>query len=167
MRSFLISSAVLGLAANLSYGDEPAGQLSVRAEVATIKIAPQQSGSPLLELPAIDLTVFVSARCQDALRPESVSISVADTRLTLAGDELTSGEVLERTIRIPANQLAPVATGDFCIAGNSASEATLLHVPEALSAQLSLKCAGDAAPTMLYLTRTLGIALSCMPPVEI
>lgn len=157
--------AVLGSAATVAaYGDEPAGQLRVASDSASVAIGPRPPGPRLVQLPDISFTMQIEARCNADLQAESVSISVADSRVSLRSGELTEQGTAETTIRVPKNQLGPLTIENFCIAGDAGGDATPLLFRDALSAQASLKCAAEGRQSIVYQTVALGVELSCELP---
>jgi len=138
---------------------------------AHVEITPRPPGRRLIRLPGITFTLRVEPRCAAGLGAESVSISVADTRLNLGREALLNpapGEaaVVTRKMRIPRSQIGPVAIEDFCIAGDESNATAALRVHDALSAQLSLRCADASRQSIVYQTVALEITLSCKVAVS-
>ena len=91
-----------------------AARLSVEAAPAEAAIQPLPEGRSLVGLPALEFEFGILADCGPDRVPTSVSISVADTRTTLTGEQLRTDGPIVAAIRLPARQLSPVAVDDFC-----------------------------------------------------
>lgn len=161
MRIVFVCGAILVLSASNSFSDEPGGRIVVESDPAVIEILPQPPGPRLIRLPEISFAMQIEARCNSDLLAESVSISIADTRVNLTYAELTDKGVAQKTIRVPAHQIAPLTIENFCIADAATNIATPMQVRDALSAQVSLKCAAAGRQSMLYQTVALGVTLAC------
>ena len=141
-----------------------ADRLTVYAEPAPASVAAQAEGRRLLQLPDLEYRLRIRKHCAGGRRAESVSISVADTRRTLNGDALHEEAEIETTLRIGAGQLAPIALRSFCVAGDDNGR-TLL-VQSVLTANASLRCAGDDGESIFYTSTTLDVAIHCEAPAE-
>ena len=166
MRIVFICGAIIGLSASSSFGDDLAGQLVLESDAAVIEIPPQAPGLRLIHLPEISFAMQIEVRCGSDLLPESVSISVADTRVNLGSAELADQGIVQKTIRVPARQIAPLTIENFCIADDTTKVATPVQVRDALSAQVSLKCAAAGRQSMVYQTVALSVALTCRSPED-
>jgi hypothetical protein len=164
MRFVLTCSALVCLMTGNAFGDDSDDQLQVQTETASVDIGPRPPGLRLLKLPGMEFTLRINAHCNDDLIAESVSISVADTRVNLGPDALADLEIIEKTIRIPSKQIAPLAIENFCVADDKVGEAMRLEVRDALSAQLSLTCVGENRRSISYQTVALTVALTCKQP---
>lgn len=149
------------MSATAAHGDELAGQLRVESDSASVAILPQPPGPRLIQLPDITFTMQIEARCKAGLHAESISISVADSRVNLQSTELTEQGIAETTIRVPKNQLGPLMIENFCIAGDDTGAAAALQFRDTLSAHVSLKCAADDRQSIVYQAVALGVELSC------
>lgn len=166
MRPVIISLAIIVLAGSACYGEESEGQLIVEIAAAVVEIRPRPPGRHLIRIPGITLTMRFSAQCDDALQPDSLSVSVADTRVTIRKEELQNQDAVEKTIRIPRRQIGPVAIEDFCVAGEQEPGKTELRMPNALTAQLSLKCVNAERQSIIYQTKALELSLRCQSPAN-
>lgn len=164
MRIPLFFAAISCVTTDAAFSDELAGQLRVASDFASVAIEPRPPGPRLIQLPDISFTMRIETRCNAQLQTESVSVSVADSRVSLGATELTEQGIAETTIRVPKNQLGPLTIENFCIAGDAPSEAAPLQFRDALSAQVSLTCAAEGRRSIIYQAVALGVELSCESP---
>ena len=155
--------------------------LTVAAEVAAVAVAVQPPERHFFELPSLDYVFRVEARCHSDWKPESLSLNVADSRVTRTGTELEGNASQQLELKIPAKQLAPIAMRDFCVIDpateGSAAEADTpgrhrdttarpgqLTIGAALSVHASLRCSlGDEQRT-IYVSEPLDVTLTCAVP---
>lgn len=135
-------------------------QLKVEFDTAIAKIAPRASAKPI-QLPNLTFTLRVQALCAAPQITESVSVSIADTRITLKPED---DELIEKSIRVSRKQLGPVAVDDFCLDEPGAEAQDSLQISAALTAHLSLRCADDSNASISYETAALNVALQCELP---
>jgi len=134
-------------------------RLSVHAEPAVATIARRAGGRRLTQPPELKFDLHIRTRCARGWLPESVSISVADTKKTISGEELLSESSIETSILVSPRQLAPIALQDFCVIGDSAQQS--LIVTTALTAHVSLRCAREDDQTIVYSAKALDILINC------
>jgi hypothetical protein len=161
MRGLIFFAVIAVLSGVESRGDAADSQLVVDFDAAIIKIAPRAAGRRLVRLPSLTFALRVQAQCAGDLDPHSVSISIADTRITLRPE---NAKTIEKTIRVPQRQLGPVAIESFCVSGETENPQPLLQVHDALSAQVSLHCVGENRESITYQTVALELALQCDLP---
>ena len=135
-------------------------RLLIEAEPAVAVISMHEGGRKLVNLPELEFGLKVTPRCAGRAQPESLSITVADTRTTLSGEALREGDPVDISLRISANQLAPVALQEFCIDPESAGESILLT--SALTAQASLRCMREEKQSIVYAAEALDIRVDCI-----
>ena len=155
--------------------------LAVAAEVAAVAVPPQPAERHLFELPALDYVFRVEARCHSDWKPESLSLNVADTRVTRTAAELENGANQELELKVPSEQLAPISMHDFCVIepvpeGSAGKTETAdsdfiarpgpgrMTVGAALSVQASLRCSLGDEQRMVYVSEPLDVALTCALP---
>lgn len=155
--------------------------LAVAAEVAPVPVPPQPAERHFFELPALDYVFRVEARCHSDWKPESLSLNVADTRVTRTAAELENSAKQELELKIPSKQLAPIPMHDFCVIEpvpeGSAGEAETadptriarpapgrMTVGAALSVQASLRCSLGDEQRMIYVSEPLDVTLTCALP---
>lgn len=112
----------------------------------------------LLRLPALEFGLRMTPHCT-AGTATAISVSVADTRLTLAGDDVTNGHLLEAELVVPGAQLPPLLVEDFCSAQSSGGDSRLIE--GVLTAQLSLRCTNGDRQTVHYQSKRLDLRLNC------
>jgi hypothetical protein len=155
--------------------------LTVAAEVAAIAVAAQPPERHFFELPSLDYVFRVEARCHGDWKPESLSVTVADSRVTRTGTELegNANQLLE--LKVPAKQLAPIAMRDFCVIApateGSAAESEMpdwnrgttarpgqMTIGAALSVHASLRCSLGDEQRIIYVSQPLDVTLTCAGP---
>jgi hypothetical protein len=146
-----------------------ADRLHMNAEPAVTVLALQRAESKLVQLPAdVEFRLSVTSNCAGGGRPESLSVTIADTVMTVGGEELQATDTLELVVRVPASQLAPLALGAFCV--DPASEGASILAVAALTAQASLRCSRGEDQSIVYAAKPLDIRVYCIPaaatPVE-
>lgn len=148
--------------------------LKMQADVPEVRIESRGAGRDFVRLPALSFAFTFHASCSEDLLPVSLQLSVADTRKTLRGNEITANNATLTALNIPANQIAPVVIRDFCgrpdaddIDGQSRDELSrIIIIPAALSAQASLRCASESDAQTVYVSGPLDIALACEAAAE-
>ena len=111
----------------------------------------------------------IDAGCPTGQQPGSISISIADTRVSLEEAETTASMPLSVPVTVPASQIGPIPLGRFCTSGDemeSAQAETMVTVPAVLSAQVSLLCTGESASEMSFTSKPLDVTLHCEPATE-
>jgi hypothetical protein len=154
--------------------------LAVAAEVTAIAVPPQPPERHFFDLPSLDYVFRIEARCHNDWEPESLSLSVADSRVARTATELEGKANLELELKIPAKQLAPIAMRNFCVI-DPAAEGSMAdretpdwnrHTPApgemtigaAMSVHASLRCSlGDEQRT-IYVSQPLDVTLICAVP---
>ncbi len=141
--------------------------LSVSANAPTVSVAPRDSGRSFMRLPTLEYVFEIHANCSDGRIPKSISLNVADSRMSLTAEQIASDGPTELSLQVPASQIAPLAIEDFCIAEDGDDDdidgdmQTELSVESALSAQASLLCEGEDDRAMTYVSRPLDVSLVC------
>jgi hypothetical protein len=159
--------------------ERPADRVTIREEPPLVTVHGLPPGRYSVDLPDLEYALEIDARCADGAAPESLSVTVADTRARLTARELATGPVQRLVLKVPASQTAPLALDDFCpappaAAGDGASlpfrpagEATAsappLEVPDVLSAQVSLVCGEGEQRRVSWFSRPLAVKLACQP----
>lgn len=159
----LISAALVLGTASLTADEIP--QFDVEFDVPVASILPR-STEGLINLPSITYVVRATASCPELQSPESISISIADTRVSVKPVE---DEAVETTIRVSNKQLGPVSATNFCLTNtesdaHEAGETELIQIDNALSAQMSLRCVGEQDESIRYESAVLSVALQCGSP---
>jgi hypothetical protein len=146
--------------------------------VAVVAVGPQPPERHSFELPSLDYVFRVEARCHSDWKPESLSLNIADSRVTRAGTELQDNTSQQLELKVPAKQLAPIAMRDFCVidpaAEGSAVEAETrtrnrdetprpghMTIGAALSVHASLRCSLGDEQRIIYVSEPLDVTLTC------
>lgn len=148
--------------------------VEITVNVPVVAVSPQPGDRHFLNLPSLEYQFRIEPRCETGWRPESFSLNVADSRVSLSGAELNEG-TRELLLRVPARQIAPVPVAGFCVIGEAekgSAEAasgrskpgSQLGIGGALSAHASLVCGSDDARDITYVARPLDVLLSCEAP---
>jgi len=119
-----------------------ANDLQVAADTPAITVSTRSGRRNFMRLPALEFAFVIETSCRADLVPQAVSLSIADTRVTVSADELSSGLPLEISLRIPAAQIAPIAVNRFCTID-------------------ALLCAGETSSEMIYVAESLDVMLRC------
>ena len=135
-------------------------RLSIDAQPAVAVIAVQEGGRKLVQLPTLEFLLSVSPQCAAGGQPESVSVTIADTRSTVREEDLLAAATVDVPMRIAASQLAPFALREFCL--DPASEAESITLASALTAQASLRCAHGERRTIVFAATPLDIRVDCV-----
>ena len=142
---------------------ESVSLIKIRSEPAAVEVVPQAAGRRLIRLPALEFSLDIEPQCDTNMRAESLSISVADTRETVAVAE-TDEAVVATTLTLPRHQTAPLAVVDFCqTAADQGMRSQELLVRDAFTAHLSLRCTNGERQSIVYASQPLDLALRCKP----
>jgi hypothetical protein len=141
-----------------------ADDLEVSASTPEVTISTRPAGRNFIHLPALEYHFQVAARCHVAMNPTSVSLSIADTRVTVPADVLATGSALQLSVSIPATQIGPVAVAGFCV--NDAAKAipgarSTVRIAAVLSAQAAMLCIDETSNHITYVSEPLDIILHC------
>jgi len=149
---------------------EPVHDFGISADVPIVTVAPRRAGRMTMSLPGLTYAMTLTVDCDTNWQPDSVSISVADSRTSFNAEQLQAGRELNLELRIPSIQIAPLRVEKFCVVSDLNTPEALIQnritVPGVLSAQASLRCATDSEQSMLYVTKPLDVVLKCDAPEE-
>lgn len=170
----LVAAAGIGFAAA---GPGAVEKVALAVETPSVEVRPRPPGRQLLDLPALEYSFEVDARCKEQWVPESLSLSIADSRVVLGASQLSAGEPRRVSLKIPARQLAPVVIHDFCIVEDAVATPGLkvdrlptsvsqpgITIKSVLSAQASLLCRKDEERSIVYVSKPLDVTLICLAP---
>ena len=166
--SFPVFAATTAVAGTLCLLARPlpavAGELDVSANTPTVVISTRPAGRNFMRLPSLDYLFAIDAECPAELQPSSITISIADTRVSLSDADVSAPMPLSIPVTVPASQISPIAVDRYCTE-NQAEERDApdpnLTIPAVLSAQISLLCAGEASGEMTYASNSLDVVLEC------
>lgn len=133
--------------------------LTVHANEASAQIQPREQGQ--ITLPSLDLSLIAAFACPADAEAESVTISVADTHKRYGPEELAGATALEVSINVPAGQIAPIASAEFCHDGGPVDERELL-VPGVATAHVSLRCRSETVSSIDFASVALPLRLHCL-----
>lgn len=156
LMAFLLT-AIVPSHVTLAQSDDSAA-LKVDADAPVVEINARTAGRNFMRLPSLNYRFDLATKCPIDLEPKSISLSVADTRKSLAEADFTGNQAISVPMTIPASQIGPVAVDGFCVA--DAGDETL-RIPAVLSVQASLLCANDEKSQMIYASTSLDVTLSC------
>ena len=116
-----------------------------------------------IELPGLQYAFRIEASCASGLMPDSMLLSVADTRKRISASDIQSGSESGIMIIIPAGQIAPLTVEGFCLASsdNDQHKNHRVTVRGVLSAQASLLCSGENGQQITYASQALDVTLTC------
>ena len=144
--------------------------LSISAQAPVVPLPLRAPGRHSLRLPTLEYRFEIQVRCTANRSPESLSLSVADTRHSFAANEITANGATEFSLSIPAGQIPPVVIDGFCIArgddnrDRETDSRDRITIPAALSAQAALLCGSEEDSAMTYVSRPLDVSLVCKRP---
>lgn len=161
--------AILLIAATAFVTDSVPAEVSslfvVKANAAVAAIEPVADDRRLISLPSLQYALTVRPSCAAGMRAEAMSVSIADTQRTYSGDEISQQMLFEISLSIPRQQIGPIPIQRFCRAGRAGKDEdageSVLHIKDAFTAQLSLRCANENARSIVYASQPLDVALEC------
>jgi len=136
-------------------------RLSVDVAPAIVQVRPLAQGRKLIRLPTLEFRFTIQATCALDTEVQSVSISIADTRKTISGDDILSAFDQPVVFSVPARQVSPVAVDGFCPQADDRERQAELLVRDAVTAHLSLRCTGENGADITYSSRALDVILQC------
>ncbi len=158
-RLILLSLAVASTA--MPARSETVSQIKVMSKPAAVAIAPLATGRRLIQLPALEFSLTIEPQCENDMQAESISISVADTRETVAVVD-ADASIVATTITVPRRQAAPLAVVGFCQVDEDQNRSSReLLVRDAFTAHLSLRCTNGERQSIVYASKALDLALFC------
>jgi len=175
MRSIRCSVAILLAVAAVAEAEENSltHSLVLTASTPRVEISSRNATRNYLRLPSLEYAFQFTARCAGNFSPQSLSLSIADSRKSLSGEQLQNMTTeIAITMTVPAKQLAPLAIENFCIMPASDTDTMTLSssktiiIPAAFSAQASLLCVSEDQQAMIYASNSLDITLICNPGEE-
>jgi hypothetical protein len=135
-------------------------EIRARAQPASVELSPLSDDGRPVRLPALEFALRIEPACAGDAEPRSLSISVADTRLSFPASDLQGKPAVETTLTLPQRQSAPVRIDDFCRVGKDDARSRFL-LEGAYTARLSLRCGPDGSQFIVYATLPLDVDLRC------
>ena len=158
---YLVLAIALTVMIGPAHGED---RLAVFADTPTATVEANSSRRNFLRLPELEYSIRVELECDTGSAPVSLLVSVADTRKSVDADGLQSGEDVAFQLAVPADQIAPIAIDGFCKTDDLQPDENVL-IPAALSAQASLRCAGESVAQTIYASTSLDVELTCKTTV--
>jgi len=155
LRVPVLFAACLGIATRIAVADS---LLTLHANEATAQIEPREQGQ--IVLPSLDVSLLATFDCPADDEAESVTVSVADTLRRYGLEEIANTTTLEASISVPAGQIAPISSAEFCRNDATPDERGLL-VPGAATAHVSLRCRGESQSSLYFASVALPLRLYC------
>ncbi len=157
--SLLVITILLSVRVDAS--EEPT--IEIASSTPSVVLAPRPYGR-FIRLPSLEIEFSVRPSCPGDSQPQSVTLSVADTRKSIGVENLTARQIATITLQVPAKQIAPIAAADFCrISGDDGSvyEGKELTFADALTAHASLRCSADSDDSITYVSHALNVKIRC------
>jgi hypothetical protein len=140
---------------------DSAARLSVHATPAIVQVKPLAEGRKLIRLPTLEFRFTIQAVCAINTEAKSISISIADTRKTISGDDIATVSDMPIVFSVPARQVSPVAVDGFCPLADDRDRLAELLVRSAVTVHLSLRCSGEKGQAITYASHALDVMLQC------
>ncbi|MFQ5547925.1 MAG: hypothetical protein ACE5FV_06525 [Woeseia sp.] len=168
MRSaFLLGIVTTVLSIDVAADPRPAQRIYITADIPTVPVQPRRAGRVAFRLPTLTYALTLTSYCDENWQPASVSINVADSRMSIDAEQLRSHEAIDVQLRIPSNQIAPLRIERFCVEEDMDGirpDDRFVTIPAALSAQASLLCVLESERSITYVTKPLDVTLECQAP---
>ena len=145
---------VLAVFASAVAADDRSQWLKVEASTPVVAIAAGNGERRFISLPDLDYEFRLQSACPSGWEPARLSLSVADTRASLAPP--ASATALRLTV--PAAQIAPLPVSTLCA---DAADDAGITVPAVLSAQAALVCTSGDSEQTAWTSTALAITLTC------
>ena len=161
IRTVLALTAASAMAAPAAIAQEPSLELSASTPIVTL--APRAQGR-FINLPELEFAFELQPDCPAEWQPESILLSIADTRASLRGGDINRDTLSPVVLKVPASQIAPVAAESFCRvdeANESIFETSELRLPETVTVHASLRCSADEKELIAYVSRSLDVTVRC------
>lgn len=141
---------------------EPTGRIFVEADPAVVTITPLADDARLISLPTLRYALRVEPTCAAEMRPESIVVSIADTRKTYGANQIDGQQRVEIELILPDKQIGPLAIREFCRDGMTVTGTDrMLRINDVITAHLSLRCAGEGFESIVYASQSLDVQLNC------
>ena len=136
----------------------------VTANTPEVAVEPRINERVAVRVPNLEYSFEVTTQCLDGHNPESLLVSIADTRRRIKASTLLAENVVSLTMTVPARQIGPFQIESFCVTPADelpSGSASTLVIQGAVSAQFALTCANEEGERVVYATRSLDVALTC------
>ncbi|MFQ6004153.1 MAG: hypothetical protein ACE5OQ_01505 [Woeseia sp.] len=166
-KAFLLGILATALSVKVAAGPRPAQRIDITADTPTVSVQPRGAGRIAFRLPTLTYALTLTMVCDEEWRPASVSINVADSRMSIDEELLRSSAAIDVELKIPSNQIAPLRIERFCVEENTDGvppDDNFVTIAAALSAQASLLCILESEQSIVYVTKPLDVTLECETP---
>ncbi len=151
--------ATSGWTAHAAVADE----LRIGANTPSVEVSTRPASRNFMPLPSLDYAFDVDLQCTAPFEARGVSLSIADTRISLDEDQLENPSARRVSLTIPAGQIPPVRIENFCLADRPESDAEeRVEIPAVLSVQGSLVCANEEESRITYTSTPLDVIVNCV-----
>ena len=151
--------ATSGWTAHAAVADE----LRIGANTPSVEVSTRPASRNFMPLPSLDYAFDVDLQCTAPFEARGVSLSIADTRISLDEDQLDDPSARRVSLTIPAGQIPPVRIENFCLADRAESDAEKrVEIPAVLSVQGSLVCANEEESRITYTSTPLDVIVNCV-----
>lgn len=140
---------------------EAGDALTLTASESSAQLAPRERGPQQVSLPALEFSLRATIACPPGADAESVTVSIADTRMHFGPGDISDKTALDVNISVPSRQIAPVTVADFCVRGQPGEKNHLL-IPGVATAQASLRCRSEKESSLHFKSAVLPIRLLCV-----
>lgn len=157
--SLLVSATLLS--ARIDAREEPT--IEIASSTPSVILAPRTYGR-FVRLPSLEIEFNLRMSCPADMQPQSVTLSVADTRKSITVDEISTRQIPTITLHVPGKQIAPIAAADFCRTGEDGLpvfEGQELMFTDALTAHASLRCSADSDDSITYVSHAVDVKIRC------
>ena len=137
-------------------------KLTVQALEAVTQIAPHAAGERKIHTPSLTFSLRVDFGCANDAAA-SLSFGITDTHFRHVPQD--GDTAFLEVIEVSAEQIAPIATGDFCVVGSAEDRATLL-LHGVATAQVALRCTSGEHTVMRITSTALPLRLICAASVD-
>jgi hypothetical protein len=139
-----------------------ADELRIAANTPSVEVSTRTTSGNFMPLPALEYAFEVALSCSAPFEARGVSLSIADTRISLDESQLENASARRLSLTIPAGQIPPVRTENFCLANHTEGDGEeLLEIPAVLSVQGSLVCADEEQSRITYASTPLNVIVHC------
>ena len=162
MNGLLVSTLLAAGLGVMSFLPGATDKLTVQALEAVTQITPHAAGERQIQAPPLTFSLRVDFGCADDAAA-SLSFGIADTHYRHVPQD--GDAAFLAVIEVSAEQIAPITTGNFCVAG-SAEDETALLLHGVATAQVALRCTSGERTAMRITSAALPLRLVCAVGVD-
>lgn len=152
-----------GLTFQPAIGNADETTLVVSSTTPAVNVKARASDRYSIRLPGLHYNFQLEIDCATGYEPDSVLLSIADTRKRFNFADPKADSDDRFSIKIPAAQIAPLSVEGFCldIGDGGQRESEQITIRGILSAQASLLCSGKEDQRQTYASQALNVTLIC------